>query len=240
MTKIIPSILSADFTRLGDELRAVESAGADWIHVDVMDGHFVPNLTMGPMTVEAVRRVTALPIDAHLMIDNPDEFIEKFAAAGATHISVHAESVVHLNRSLQLVRSCGAHPGIALGPAAPLSLLDWSLDFADYVLLLAVNPGFGGQEFQPAVLNKVRALRTELRRRGLSMPIESDGGINHQTIADFAAAGVDMFVVGSGIFGTKDYPATFARLRGEVERGLKSGKTPDPPSAAPNPPSAAQ
>jgi ribulose-phosphate 3-epimerase len=187
-----------------------------------MDGHFVPNLTMGPMTVEAVRRVTALPIDAHLMIDNPDEFIEKFAAAGATHISVHAESVVHLNRSLQLVRSCGAQAGIALGPAAPLSLLDWSMDFADYILLLAVNPGFGGQEFQPAVLNKVRALRTELRRRGLSLPIESDGGINHQTIADFAAAGVDMFVVGSGIFGTKDYAATFARLRGEVERGLKS------------------
>jgi ribulose-phosphate 3-epimerase len=232
VTKIIPSILSADFTRLGDELRAVESAGADWIHVDVMDGHFVPNLTMGPMTVEAVRRVTALPIDAHLMIDNPDEFIEKFAAAGATHISVHAESVVHLNRSLQLVRSCGAQAGIALGPAAPLSLLDWSLDFADYILLLAVNPGFGGQEFQPAVLNKVRALRTELRRRGLSLPIESDGGINHQTIADFAAAGVDMFVVGSGIFGTKDYPATFARLRDEVERGLKSGKASNPPPAA--------
>jgi len=222
MKLIIPSILSADFTRLGDELRAVEAAGADWIHVDVMDGHFVPNLTMGPMTVEAVRRVTALPIDAHLMIDNPDEFIEKFAAAGATHISVHAESVVHLNRSLQLVRNCGAHPGIALGPAAPLSLLDWSLEYADFVLLLAVNPGFGGQEFQPGVLNKIRALRAELARRGLSMIVESDGGINEQTIADFAAAGVDAFVIGSGLFGTTDYPATFARMRREVERGMKS------------------
>jgi ribulose-phosphate 3-epimerase len=230
VTKIIPSILSADFTRLGDEVRAVEVAGADWIHVDVMDGHFVPNLTMGPMTVEAVRRVTTLPIDAHLMIDNPDEFIEKFAAAGATHISVHAESVVHLNRSLQLVRSCGARPGIALGPAAPLSLLDWSLDFADYVLLLAVNPGFGGQDFQPAILHKIRALRTELGRRGLSTTIESDGGINDRTIADFAAAGVDAFVVGSGIFGTKDYAATFAHLRHEVERGLKSAKASHPPS----------
>jgi ribulose-phosphate 3-epimerase len=187
-----------------------------------MDGHFVPNLTMGPMTVEAVRRVTALPIDAHLMIDNPDEFIEKFAAAGATHISVHAESVVHLNRSLQLVRSCGAHPGIALGPAAPLSLLDWSLDYADYVLLLAVNPGFGGQEFQPAILNKVRVLRAELARRGLSTIVESDGGINEKTIADFAAAGVDAFVVGSGLFGTTDYSATLTRMRREVERGMKS------------------
>ncbi|MGA2379008.1 MAG: ribulose-phosphate 3-epimerase [Spirochaetia bacterium] len=222
MKMIIPSILSADVTRLGDELRAVEAAGADWIHVDVMDGHFVPNLTMGPLSVEAVRRVTALPIDAHLMIDNPDDFIEKFAAAGATHISVHAESVVHLNRSLQLVRSCGAHPGIALGPAAPLSLLDWSLEYADFVLLLAVNPGFGGQEFQPGVLNKIRALRAELARRGLSMIVESDGGINEQTIADFAAAGVDAFVIGSGLFGTTDYPATFARMRREVERGMKS------------------
>ena len=233
MKMINPSILSADFSRLGDELRAVEAAGADWIHVDVMDGHFVPNLTMGPMTVEAVRRVTALPIDAHLMIDNPDDFIEKFAAAGATHISVHAESVVHLNRSLQLVRSCGAHPGIALGPAAPLSLLDWSLEFADFVLLLAVNPGFGGQQFQPAVLSKIRTLRAELARRGLSTIIESDGGINERTIADFAAAGVDAFVVGSALFGTPDYPATFTRLRGEVQRGLKSAGAPNPPKAAP-------
>ena len=222
MKIIVPSILSADFTRLGDELRAVENAGADWIHVDVMDGHFVPNLTMGPMTVQAVRKVTGLPIDAHLMIDNPDSFIAQFAAAGATHISVHAESVVHLNRSLQLVRSCGAHPGIALGPAAPLSLLEWSLDYADYVLLLAVNPGFGGQEFQPAVLDKIRALRAELARRGLSTIVQSDGGINERTIAEFAAAGVDAFVVGSALFGTADYPAAFARLRSEVARGMKS------------------
>ena len=222
MKMIVPSILSADFSRLGEELRAVESAGADWIHVDVMDGHFVPNLTMGPMTVQAVRRVTALPIDAHLMIENPDRFIEEFAAAGATHISVHAETAVHLNRSLQLVRSCGAHPGIALGPAAPLSFLEWSLDYADYVLLLAVNPGFGGQEFQPAVLDKIRALRAELARRGLSTIVQSDGGINEQTIARFAAAGVDAFVIGSALFGTSDYHAAFTRLRREVERGILS------------------
>jgi len=218
---IVPSILSADFTRLGDELSAVEKAGADWIHVDVMDGHFVPNLTMGPMTVAAVRRVTDLPIDTHLMIENPDRFIEEFAEAGATHISVHAESVRHLNRSLQLVRGCGAHPGIALGPSAPLSLLDWSLDFADYVLLVAVNPGFGGQELQPAVLDKIRALRALLSRRGLSTLIQSDGGINISTICDFAAAGADVFVVGSALFGTGDYPGTIARLRSEVERGQK-------------------
>ncbi len=218
---IAPSILSADFTRLGDELSAVEKAGADWIHVDVMDGHFVPNLTMGPMTVAAVRRVTDLPIDAHLMIENPDQFIEEFAEAGATHISVHAESVRHLNRSLQLVRSCGAHPGIALGPSAPLSLLDWSLDFADYVLLVAVNPGFGGQELQPAVLDKIRALRALLSRRGLSTLLQSDGGINVLTISDFAAAGADVFVVGSALFGAGDYPGTIARLRSEVERGQK-------------------
>ena len=222
MSMIIPSILSADFTRLGEEVASVAEAGADWIHVDVMDGHFVPNLTMGPGTVEAVRRVTDLPIDAHLMIENPDDFIEKFARAGATHISVHAESVVHLNRSLKLVRDSGARAGIALGPAAPLALLDWSLDFADYILLLSVNPGFGGQEFQPAVLEKVRTLRAELARRGLSIPIEADGGINLKTIGEFASAGVDLFVLGSGLFGAGSYPDLVARLRAEIARGQKS------------------
>ena len=225
MIKIAPSILSADFTRLGEELSAVDRAGADWIHVDVMDGHFVPNLTMGMMVVEAVRRATALPVDAHLMIENPDLFIERFAAAGATHISVHAESVVHLNRSLQLVRSCGAHPGIALGPAAPLSLIEWSLEYADYVLLLAVNPGFGGQGFIPNVLDKIRALRSEIARRGLSTIVESDGGINAETIADFSAAGVGAFVMGSAIFSSEDYTATIADLRRRAERGAHAGGT---------------
>jgi len=223
---IASSILSADFTRLGEEVLAVANAHSDWMHVDVMDGHFVPNLAMGPATVEAVRRVTSLPIDVHLMVDNPDEFIERFAKAGATHISVHAESAMHLNRTLALVRSCGAKAGIALGPAAPLSLIEWSLDLADYILLLAVNPGFGGQEFQPSVLDKIRTLRAELARKGRSLPIESDGGINLKTIMDFAAAGVDIFVVGSALFGAGDYANLIARMRAEIQRGQKSRSVP--------------
>jgi ribulose-phosphate 3-epimerase len=213
MVKIVPSILSADFNRLGEEVSAVDRAGADWIHVDVMDGHFVPNLTMGPDTVAAVRRVTRVPIDAHLMIENPDAFIEKFAAAGATHISVHAEASRHLNRSLTLIRASGAHPGVALGPASPLELIDWSLEYVDYVLLVAVNPGFGGQDFIPNVLDKVRALRERAARRGLSPLIECDGGINADTIGRFARAGVNAFVMGSAIFGARDYPAAIASLR---------------------------
>jgi ribulose-phosphate 3-epimerase len=185
--------------------------------VDVMDSHFVPNLTMGPMTVETVRSLTDIPIDAHLMIENPDDFIERFAAAGASHICVHAESVVHLNRSLQLVRSCGSHPGIALGPAGSLSLIEWSLEYADYVNLVAVNPGFGGQGYIPNVLDKVRALRAEIARRGLPTVIESDGGINAETIADFSAAGVDAFIMGSAIFESDDYAAAIAELRAAAE-----------------------
>jgi ribulose-phosphate 3-epimerase len=182
-----------------------------------MDGHFVPNLTMGPDTVAAVRRVTRMPIDAHLMIEDPDAFIERFAAAGATHISVHAEAARHLNRTLGLIRSCGAHPGVALGPASPLELIDWSLEYADYVLLLAVNPGFGGQDYIPNVLDKVRALRSRAAERGLSPLVESDGGINARTIAEFSRAGVDVLVMGSAIFESRDYGAAIADLRRAAE-----------------------
>jgi ribulose-phosphate 3-epimerase len=180
----------------------------------------VPNLTMGPMTVEAVRRSCRLPVDAHLMIDNPDAFVEKFAKAGATHISVHAEASIHLNRTVSLIRSLGVCPGVALSPATPLSALEWILEYVDYVLLLAVNPGFGGQDYVPNVLAKIRALADLRAARGLSFLIQSDGGINPKSIADFARAGIDCFVIGSALFGTGDY----AKKIGELRRLAQAGR----------------
>lgn len=222
MAIIAASILSADLTRLGKELAAMEAAGTDWVHVDVMDGHFVPNLAMDARIVEAVRRTTSLPIDVHLMIENPDSFVERFAAAGATHISVHAEASIHLIRSLELIRRCGAKAGIALGPAASISQIEWSLDYADYVLSLAVNPGFGGQDFLPSVIPKIGALRSLIEGRGLPTLIESDGGIGAATIGAFATAGVDIFVVGSALFETADYGAAVEELRKTAAIGLKA------------------
>lgn len=204
-TIIAPSILSADFSKLGEEIRAVENAGADWIHVDVMDGHFVPNITLGPMIVEAVKRVSTLALDVHLMIENPDHFIKAFADAGAELISVHAEECVHLNRTVELIKSCGCRPGVVLNPATPLSALDWILEEIDFVLLMGVNPGFGGQSFIASTLDKVRALKQTIVRRGLSTLIELDGGVNEETIGQIAAAGTDAFVAGSAIFGGPDY-----------------------------------
>jgi len=216
MKLIAPSILSADFSRLGDEIKAVEAAGADWIHADVMDGHFVPNITIGPLIVEAVRRVTALPIDVHLMIENPDNYIPAFAKAGASLISVQIETSVHLNRSVQLIRECGAQPGVVLNPSTPVQALEWIIEDVDYVLIMSVNPGFGGQAFIKNSLDKIKALHLMIQNKNLKTLIEIDGGVNNKTIADIATAGVDVFVAGSAIFGNRDYKKTIDGFRKKI------------------------
>ena len=213
MKLIAPSILSADFARLGEEIKAVKAAGADWIHVDVMDGHFVPNITIGPLIVEAVRSVTSLPIDVHLMIENPDNFIPAFAKAGASWISVQIETSVHLNRSVQLIRECGAKPGVVLNPSTPIQTLEWIIEDVDYVLIMSVNPGFGGQAFITNSLEKIKALRQMIRSKNLNTLIQVDGGVNEKTITDIATAGADIFVAGSAIFGSDNYQKTINSFR---------------------------
>ena len=218
MKLIAPSILSADFGRLKEEIQAVEAGGADWIHADIMDGHFVPNITFGPMVVEAVRRVTALPIDVHLMINAPDRYIFDFANAGATYISVHAETCVHLNRTVQLIRDSGARPGVVLNPATPIETLQWILEYLDFVLVMSVNPGFGGQNFIPNSLAKIIQLKKMIAEKDLRTLIEIDGGVSPQTIADIAAAGADVFVAGSAIFKSPDYRRTILAMRQLADR----------------------
>jgi ribulose-phosphate 3-epimerase len=213
MKKIAPSILSADFSRLGEEIRALETAGADYIHVDVMDGHFVPNITIGPLVVEAARRVTTLPLDVHLMIENPDRYIPDFAAAGADIIVVHAEAVNHLHRTVQLIKSLGKRAGVSLNPATPLNVLDYVLDDLDLVLLMTVNPGFGGQSFIDACLPKIHAMRAMLDRHGSEAELEVDGGVKISNIASISHAGADVFVAGSAVFGSADYGATIAEMK---------------------------
>ncbi|APG28310.1 ribulose-phosphate 3-epimerase [Syntrophotalea acetylenivorans] len=213
MIKIAPSILSADFARLGDEIRAIEAGGADYVHIDVMDGHFVPNITIGPLVVDAVRKVTDMPLDVHLMIENPDQYIPDFANAGADIITVHYEAVPHLHRTVQLIHGLGKKAGVSLNPATPVSSLEVILDELDLVLLMSVNPGFGGQNFIPSCLSKIEALRNEIERRGLNIELEIDGGVKPANIAAIAGAGADVFVAGSAVFGTPDYQATIAELR---------------------------
>jgi ribulose-phosphate 3-epimerase len=213
MKKIAPSILSADFSRLGDEIRAVEAAGADYIHIDVMDGHFVPNITIGPLVVEAARRVTKLPLDVHLMIENPDALIPEFAAAGADIIVVHAEAVHHLHRTIQLIKSMEKKAGVSLNPATPLGVLEYVLDDLDLVLLMTVNPGFGGQSFIDACFPKIHALRAMLDRRGSEAELEVDGGVKTSNIAQISHAGADVFVAGSAVFGSADYAATIKEMK---------------------------
>ena len=211
---IAPSILSADFGRLADEVRAVEQAGADYIHVDVMDGRFVPNITLGPVLVEAVRRATRLPLDVHLMIVEPEKYVEAFAAAGATLISVHVEASPHLHRTLHQIRQAGARPAAVLNPATPVELVGDVLDDLDMVLVMSVNPGFGGQRFIPRALDKIRRLRQLLNSRGLKVDIEVDGGIDPDTAPKAIEAGANVLVAGTAVFHAKDYRAAIAALRG--------------------------
>lgn len=210
---IAPSILSADFTRLGDEIRAVEQAGADVIHVDVMDGHFVPNITIGPLVVEAVRRVTALPLDVHLMITDADRYIDDFARAGADWITVHVEACPHLHRTVHRIRDLGRKAGVVLNPATPLATLDCILADVDLVMLMSVNPGFGGQSFIESSLDKIARLRGMLNAINSRAGIEVDGGVGPATIARIAEAGANIFVAGSAIFGHHDYHARIGELK---------------------------
>ncbi|HDR15011.1 MAG TPA: ribulose-phosphate 3-epimerase [Desulfobacteraceae bacterium] len=216
MKKIAPSILSADFTRLEEEIAAVEKAGADYIHVDVMDGRFVPNITIGPMIVEAVRRVTRLPLDVHLMIVEPDRFIDEFVQAGADVITVHAEASVHLHRILERIRKAGARAGISLNPATSPDVIEYVMENMDLVLIMTVNPGFGGQKFIESVLPKIEKIRKTVDARGLDIELEVDGGIGPDTIHRVSSAGADVFVAGSAIFGSGDYESTIRLMRSKM------------------------
>jgi ribulose-phosphate 3-epimerase len=211
--RIAPSILSADFARLGEEVKAVERAGADLIHFDVMDNHYVPNLTVGPVVCAALRPHVKLPLDVHLMVSPVDDLVAQFAKAGANIISFHPEATEHVDRTLSLIRENGCKAGLVLNPATPLSWLDYTLEKLDLVLLMSVNPGFGGQQFIPSVLPKISEVRKRITATGKSIWLEVDGGVKPDNIAQIARAGADTFVAGSAIFGSKDYAATIREMR---------------------------
>jgi ribulose-phosphate 3-epimerase len=216
MKKIAPSILSADFSRLGEEVRLVEEAGADVIHVDVMDGHFVPNITIGPLVVEGLRKLTSLPLDVHLMIEKPDRYVEAFAQAGSTWITFHAEVCSRLRQMVKRVRRLNVRPGVVLNPSTSLKTLYPILEEIDLVLLMSVHPGFAGQSFIPSTLRKIERLRKIIDKNHCALEIEVDGGIKVENIGEVSRAGGDIFVSGSGIFKTKDYRDTIRRLRQEI------------------------
>ena len=211
--RIAPSILSADFARLAEEMRAVEAAGADLIHIDVMDGRFVPNLTVGPVVVEAARTVTRLPLDVHLMIVEPERLIPDFIAAGSDYLTVHVETCPHLHRTLQMIKERGVKAGVTLNPSTPLGAIEPILADADLLLIMSVNPGFGGQRFIPQALEKVRRARSLIDAQGLAVELEVDGGVKVDNMKELAAAGATIFVAGSAIFGSKDYKETIRQMR---------------------------
>lgn len=213
MKLIAPSILSADGGRLNEEIVAVEKAGADWIHIDVMDGHFVPNITMGPAIITALRKITRLPFDVHLMIKNPDSYVESFAAAGADYITVHVEAANHLHRTVELIRKTGKKAGVSLNPATPLSSIEEILSDIDLLLIMSVNPGFGGQKFIPGALSKIERANEMIAKLPKKPLLEVDGGVNLQNIASIAKSGADVLVAGAAVFGTADYAHTITALK---------------------------
>ncbi|MBP2240085.1 ribulose-phosphate 3-epimerase [Cytobacillus eiseniae] len=216
MVKIAPSILSADFSKLGEEILDVEKGGADYIHVDVMDGHFVPNITIGPLIVEAIRPVTKLPLDVHLMIENPDLYIEAFAKAGADYITVHVEACRHLHRTIHFIKSLGVKAGVVLNPATPVQTIEEIIEDVDMVLLMTVNPGFGGQKFIPSVLQKITAVKRLADSKGLNIEIEVDGGVNEETAKLCIDAGADVLVAGSAVYNQKDRAKAIAAIKGNA------------------------
>ncbi len=213
MVKIAPSILSADFSRLGEEIREAEKTGVDLIHIDVMDGHFVPNITIGPPVVKAIRKITGLALDVHLMVEEPDRHIDAFAEAGSDIITVHIEASTHLNRSIRYIKDSGVKAGVSLNPATPLGGLDFILSEADMVLLMSVNPGFGGQEFIPSVMEKIKMLKDMIQRKGCRAEIEVDGGVNVKNAGDVVKAGADIIVMGNAFFNSGDYAGVVRAVR---------------------------
>lgn len=213
MIKIAPSILSADFSRLGEEVKDVEKGGADYIHIDVMDGHFVPNITIGPLIVEAIRPVTSLPFDVHLMIEDPDRYIPQFIKAGADIITVHVEATKHLHRTLHMIKEQGIHAGVAINPATPVEMIRETLSYVDLVLLMTVNPGFGGQSFIPEVLEKIQKVKQWKDEYGYNFDIEVDGGINPETARKCVAMGANVLVAGSSIYNQKDRQKAILDIR---------------------------
>lgn len=213
MKKIAPSILSADFSKLGEEVSAVEKAGADWIHFDVMDGHYVPNITIGPAVLKSVRKITQLPLDVHLMIDSPEKYIPDFKKAGADIISIHPESTNHLQRSLAMIKELGAKPGLAINPATPLYVLDHIWNDIDLILLMTVNPGFGGQKFIASMKSKIQTVKKKIERENPNIILEIDGGVNVDNIQELSDLGVDVFVAGSAIFESDDYAMTISEMK---------------------------